>query len=277
MMIRLFSIFLILIASTNFGNTVFARSSEPSTVGKKHSSQVKVQLFNGKDLDGWYTFLKGKGRDNDPNKVFTVKNGLLTISGEEYGCITTNNEYENYKLVVEFKWGGTTFAPRTEKARDSGVLLHSKGEDGTYSGIWMHSIECQIIEGGTGDIIVVGDGTPAFSVTCPVAHEKKNGSYVFEPGGDLETIYGGRINWYGRDPDWKDVKGFRGARDVEKPVGKWNRIECIAQGGEILIYLNKKLVNRAVDSQPQQGRIQIQSEGAEILFRKVELTPLPLN
>ena len=107
---------------TIFGNTVFTRSSEPDGAGERHSCQAKIQLFNGKNLDGWYTFLKGKGRDNDPNKVFTVQNGLLTISGEEYGCITTNNEYENYKLVAEFKWGGTTFAPRTEKARDSGII-----------------------------------------------------------------------------------------------------------------------------------------------------------
>jgi hypothetical protein len=253
---------------TIFGSTAFARSFETKGVGEKHTGQTTVQLFNGKNLDGWYTYLKGKGRDNDPNKVFTVQKGLLTISGEEFGCITTNSEYENYKLVVEFKWGKTTFAPRTDKARDSGILLHSRGDDGGSEGIWMHSIECQIIEGGTGDFIVVGDGTPAFSITCPVAPEKQNGSFVFKPGGDLETIYGGRINWYGRDPDWKDVKGFRGAGDIEKPAGKWNRIECIAQGGEILIYLNKKLVNRAVKVQPQKGRIQIQSEGAEILFRK---------
>ncbi len=268
---------LILVASMTIFGSPFARSSKLEGVGEKGSDQTTVHLFNGKNLDGWYTFLKGKGRDNDPNKVFTVQNGLLTISGEEYGCITTNDEYENNKLVVEFKWGKTTWAPRTDKAMDSGILLHSKGEDGGSSGIWMHSIECQIIEGGTGDFIVVGDGTPAFSITSPVAPEKQNGSFVFKPGGNLETIYGGRINWFDRDPDWKDEKGFRGARDIEKPVGKWNRIECIAKGGEISIFLNKKLVNRAVNVQPQKGRIQIQSEGAEILFRKVELTPLELN
>ncbi len=277
-MTRLFIISLSLVASmTIFGNRVFAGSSDPDVTGKKQAGQAGVKLFNGKNLDGWYTFIKGKGRDNDPNKVFTVQKGLLTISGEEFGCITTNNEYENYKLVVEFKWGETTFAGRKGKAMDSGILLHSRGEDGGHAGTWMYSIECQLIEGGTGDIIVVGDGTPAFSVTCPVAPEKQNGSYLFRPGGDLKTIYGGRINWYGRDPDWKDVKGFRGTNDIEKPVGKWNRIECIAKGGEIFIYLNKKLVNHAVDVQPQKGRIQIQSEGAELLIRRVDLKPLPRN
>lgn len=270
---KLFLIFLIFTVSmTSFTKTGFARPDLFSV--EKNPQKSKIQLFNGKNLDGWYTFLKGKGRNNDPNKVFTVKNGLIRISGEEFGCITTNDEYDNYKLVVEFKWGDVTFAPRIEKARDSGVLLHSTGEDGGSAGIWMHSLECQIIEGGTGDLLVVGDGTTKFSITCPVEPEKQSGSYVFKPGGNLVTINNGRINWYGRDPEWKDVKGFRGSKDIEKPVGKWNRIECIVQGKEIVIYLNGTLVNHAVDVQPQKGRIQIQSEGAEILFKRIEITLL---
>ncbi len=249
----------------------FTRCTELSSVEKKVFKTAKIQLFNGKNLNGWYTFLKTKGRNNDPNKVFTVKNGLLRISGEDFGCITTNEEYENYKLSVEFKWGDQTFAPRVEKARDSGILLHSTGEDGGFSGTWMHSIECQIIEGGTGDMLVVGDGTSKFFLTCPVGHEKQGGSYIFKPEGKPQTITQGRINWYGRDPEWKDVKGFRGIKDVEKPVGKWNKIECIVQGKEISIYLNGFLVNHAIDVQPQKGRIQIQSEGAEIFIRHIEL------
>ena len=276
-MTRLFIISLSIITSMSiFGVNAFTEPSNSEVQERKDSNKNEVQLFNGKNLDGWYTFIKGKGRDNDPNKVFTVKNGLITISGEEYGCITTNNKYENYKLVVEFKWGDATFAPRIERAKDSGILLHSQGEDGGSSGTWMHSIECQIIEGGTGDVIVVGNGTPEFSATSPVAPEKQNGSYIYKPDGELVTINGGRINWYDRDPDWKDVKGFRGAKDIEKPVGEWNIIECIAKGEEILIYLNNKLVNHVVKAQPQRGRIQIQSEGAEIFFRRVDLTPLPI-
>ena len=260
-----------------FGNTFIAGSSQAVKASMTNSKPSVIKLFNGENLDGWYTFLKEKGRDNDPNKVFTVQNNLLTISGEEYGCITTNDEYEHYKLVVEFKWGEKTFSPRIERAMDSGILLHSIGEDGGSDGTWMHSIECQLIEGGTGDIIVVGDRTQAFSATCPVSSEKQNGSYVYNPDGDLVTIFGGRINWYDRDPDWKDVKGFRGANDIEKPVGEWNKVECIAKGEEILIYLNDKLVNHVVHAQPNKGRIQIQSEGAEIIFRRIELLPLPPN
>jgi hypothetical protein len=150
----------------------FARQSNSSPSGNG-TEKSELKLFNGKNLDGWYIFLKGKGRDNDPNKVFTVQKGLIRISGEEFGCITTHEEFENYTITVEFKWGDITFAPRADKARDSGLLLHSVGEDGGSAGIWMHSIECQIIEGGTGDFIVVGDGSENFSITCPVAPKSR--------------------------------------------------------------------------------------------------------
>ncbi len=232
-----------------------------------------IRLFNGYDFDGWYTFLQNRGRDNDPKSVFTVRDGMIRISGEEWGCITSFDEYENYRISVEFKWGGTSFEPRLDKARDSGLLLHSQGEDGGYNGIWMHSIECQIIEGGTGDIIVVGDGSDQFKITSTVALEKQGNSFIFQPDGHKETIQKGRINWYGRDIEWKDVLGFRGRNDVENPVGEWNLLECIAKDGEISIFLNGALVNRATDVKPRKGRIQLQSEGAEIFFRRIDLIP----
>jgi hypothetical protein len=231
-------------------------------------------LFNGRNLDGWYTFLKEQGRSHDPDSVFTVKDNIIRISGTEWGCITTNSEYENYRLLVEYKWAGPTAGARLNKARDGGVLVHSRGKDGAFSGAWMHSIECQIIEGGTGDFIVVGDGSEQFSVTSPVAREKQGASYVFQPGGEPVTISKGRINWYGRDPAWQDVKGFRGKKDVEKPVGEWNIMECVARGEEVSIFLNGVLVNKATKVKPASGRIQIQSEGAAMWVKRVELTPL---
>lgn len=241
----------------------------------RSTKKPKIELFNGKDLDGWYTFLKGRGRDNDPKNVFTVKDGLLHISGEEWGCITTNEEYENYRLTVAYRWEGPTHAPREDKARDSGILVHSQGEDGGYDGTWMHSIECQIIEGGSGDFIVVSDGSEKFSITVPVAEEKQGSSYVFKPiGGENVTINRGRVNWFGRDPEWKDVKGFRGAKDPELAVGVWNLMEIVTRGDEIKVYLNGALVNKATQVRPSKGRIQIQSEAAGISFRQITLTPL---
>ena len=245
-----------------------------SQSGSKLNSENKVILFNGSNLDGWYTYVENRGRDIDPKNVFTVQEGMIRISGEEWGGITTEKEFENYHLTLEFKWGEKTFAPRLENARDSGILLHSVGEYGASDGKWMHSIECQLIEGGTGDFIVVGDGSEDFSITSSVAPEKQGNSYVYQAEGELATINRGRINWYGRDPGWKDVIDYRGSRDVEKPVGDWNVVECVVKGDEITIYLNGILVNHAFNVKPRSGRIQIQSEGAEIFFRKVELLAL---
>lgn len=233
-----------------------------------------IHVFNAKDLAGFYTFLKDRGRNNDPEKVFTVQDGMLRISGQELGCVTSLDEYENYQLIVEFKWGELTHAGRKEAARDSGVLVHSVGADGAYGGMWMHSIECQVIEGGTGDVLVVGDGSDQFGVTCPAAAELSGNCPVFQPNGKLVTIHSGRVNWFGRDPDWKDVKGFRGKHDIERPLGEWNRYECIAEGDRLTLLLNGVVVNQCFDVQPHKGRIQIQSEGAELYVRRVDVVPL---
>lgn len=233
-----------------------------------------VKLFNGKNLDGWYTFLKDRGKDYDPKKVFTVKKGLLKISGEEWGYIATNEEYENYRLVLEFKWGKKTYGERKNKTRDNGILLHGVGKDGGTGGTWMNSIECNIIEGGVGDFIVIGDGTDRFAITSPVSSERHGKTPVYQKGGDLVEVTGGRINWYGRDPQWKDTLGFRGPLDVDNPVGEWNRIECVVWKDTIDIYVNGILVNQAIRVRPTKGRILIQSEGAEMYVRCLDLIPL---
>lgn len=234
----------------------------------------EIVLFDGENFDAFYTFLKGQGRDVDPDNVFFVEDGELVITGEVWGCLTTREEYDSYHLVAEYKWAGPTHGDRAEKARDSGILVHSVGEDGAYSGTWMYGLEVQIIEGGTGDLLVVADGSPEYLLSCPVAETKQGGSFLYDPSGKVETINKGRINWYGRSPVWTDTIDFRGEKDVEYPVGQWNRLECIVSGPSILVMLNGVLVNHAVDAKPTSGRIQIQSEGAEIRFRKIVLKPL---
>src|SRR2546425_513021 len=100
-------------------------------------STKPLRLFNGKNLDGFDMFLQSKGLNNDPDKVFQVHDGMVHISGSEYGYIITKQEYDNYYLRAEFKWGEKTWAPREGKARDSGILFHVNGPDK----IWPTSIE----------------------------------------------------------------------------------------------------------------------------------------
>jgi hypothetical protein len=237
----------------------------------------KIRLFNGRDLDGWYTWLKDHGY-NDPNKVYSVTGGMIRISGQDWGGIATRQSYRDYHLTVEWKWGGKTWAPREDRARDSGILVHAVGEDGAYNKTWLESVESQIIEGGSGDFILVGGkNKPRLTADTrrgdPSIDQDKNQLY-WQKGGTPVTRDSGRFNWWGRDPHWKDKIDFRGARDVEKPVGKWNRQEVICDGGTITNILNGVVVNHGYDSSHTSGKIQIQSEGAEILIRKVDLLPV---
>ncbi len=245
-----------------------------------------IRLFNGKDLTNFYTYLgepskgeKALGKNNDPKKVFSVQDGAIRVSGEVWGCFTTIKEYGDYHLTVEFKWGEQTWAPREKASRDSGVLLHCQGGDGTF-GVWMPSIECQLIEGGTGDFLVLSNKDHKFSLTVESeprptgTGEKKSDQLYYKEGGTPKTLSGGRFNWWGRDPAWKDVKGFRGKDDVEKPVGEWNTLEVICDGDKITNILNGKIVNKGTKCSHTKGKILFQSEGAEVFFRKIELKPL---
>ena len=106
-----------------------------------------IVLFDGKDLSQFDTFLRSAGLNSDPNHVFVVENGAVHVSGTEFGYFITKQEYKDYYLRAEFKWGVGTFAPRQGQARDSGILYNIQGPNK----VWPRSVEFQINEGCTGD------------------------------------------------------------------------------------------------------------------------------
>src|SRR5688572_32807255 len=86
-------------------------------------------IFNGKDLTGWdvyigplYDSVKGDftgdpiGLNKDPNSVFSVvkEDGkpAIRISGENFGGLSTQQEFSNYHLRLEFKWGKLKWGPK---------------------------------------------------------------------------------------------------------------------------------------------------------------------
>src|SRR5262245_49339352 len=104
-----------------------------------------VSLFNGKDLGGWETSLPAPvGTGRDPRAVFSVVTvdgaPAIRISGDGLGGLTTLQEYGNYHLEFEFKWGEKRFPPRANEPRDSGLLYHGSGSYNPGSG-WLESVE----------------------------------------------------------------------------------------------------------------------------------------
>jgi len=56
-----------------------------NTYAQREDAQNMKPLFNGKNFDGWYSFLTSKGKNNDTEKIFSIEDGVLHISGKEFG------------------------------------------------------------------------------------------------------------------------------------------------------------------------------------------------
>jgi hypothetical protein len=234
-----------------------------------------IKLFNGKDLTGLHTWLKDTGRE-DPKKVFTVHDGMIHVSGENNGYVSTDQAYRDYHVSVEYKWGQRTDGRKY--VRNSGLLLNAVGPDGGANGTWMSCFECQLAQGCVGDIIIIR-GKDEKGETIPV---RLTSDVVIGPdnkprwkqGGTPTAFTGGRQLWWSlHEPFFKELLDTRGKNDVESPLGEWTKIDCWCADKRIRIAVNGTVVNEAYDVFPSAGKILLQSEGFEIFFRNFEVRP----
>ena len=242
-------------------------------VGIPHKSRVGLPL--PKKADG--TYAEPLGENNDPRGVYTVVQHkgrkVLRISGELFGALTTKESFGDYHLYAKWCWGEKQWEPRATGPRDAGILFHATGQHGASgpSHNWMRSIECQIQEGDCGDLWSVGgvqlkaraaaltDGTPGLR---------------FDPRAPRVDV---PLNDAGREPR------VRRSLNAERPRGQWNVTEITTRGNAATFSVNGQRVMQCedacitVDGKPVPltgGRIQLQSEGAEIFFAEVRLRQL---
>jgi len=95
----------------------------------------KEMLFNGKDLDGWFSMT----RDPEPGvtltePTFSVRDGVLRISGQPFGYIRTEKMYGDYTLHFEWRWAG--------QRADSGFFNRLQEGDK----VWPTGIQLQVRE-----------------------------------------------------------------------------------------------------------------------------------
>lgn len=121
---------------------------------------------------------------------------------------------------------------------NSGVLLHSSTPN--EIGVWPKSIEAQLAAGNAGDFWVIGT-----TIEVPNAAERV-----------------------------RDRRHINLTDDSEKPIGEWNKYDVLCRNDEIIVKVNGELVNHATKCSVTSGHICLQSEGAEIHFRNIVLTPL---
>jgi len=194
-------------------------------------------LFNGKNLDGWGSFLVEP--DAKMEDVWSVKDGLLICKGEPHGFLSTEKKFDNFKLVVEWRW-----APG-KKPGNSGVLLRITGDEKM---MLPKCFEAQLAHRNAGDIWAF------HGFKADGAADRKKTIAGHELGGDMTRFSKSEVN--------------------ENEVGDWNKYEITADGGTITLKVNGKEVNQATDCDRHKGKIALQSEGGEIHFRTVRLTPL---
>lgn len=241
-----------------FASVLLAQTTQPVKL-----SADWTPLFNGKDLTGFSTFIGGQGKDKDPEGYFKVKDGMIHVldipisdARKEFGYFATIQSYGDFHLKAQYKWGEKRHAPRQTQPRDSGVLYLMSGTDK----VWPDSVECQVQEGDTGEMIIVGN-----NLVTNVPVKMRGNQRVFSPTGSPISVNRGRIY---KEP-------------VPDSKTDWNTVEVIVKGNSAVHIINNVVIMLITDIKtvnPDQpltsGRIVFQAEGAEVFYKNIEIRGL---
>jgi hypothetical protein len=193
-------------------------------------------LFNGKNLDGWRAYHITHAAGLED--VWSVRDGMIICKGEPFGYLYTVKPYTNYRLRAEWRW-----APG-QKPGNSGLFLRLNGKPDFLP----RCVEVQLMHERAGDLFAFAG---------------------MKMSGDPARF---------RNIEHKELGRFVGVTRIESnenEPGQWNVADVLVQGGSIRVWVNGKLVNEATDVEVIAGPVGLQSEGGEIHFRNITLTPLP--
>ena len=238
-------------------------------IGAPHAS---VKDLEGVDPNSNGINSKALGLNNDPKNVFSFeqigKETVMHISGEIYGALSSKNEYENYHLQLQYKWGDKKWEPRLERERDSGLLYHCVGEHGAFWNVWMQSQEFQVQEGDCGDYYALAKTL----IDIPAVKGKDGKEFDYKKGAERQPF-----SSVTKLPPGHCNNG----KDNENPHGEWNTLDLICLGDSSLHIVNGQVVMALYNSKYQsadkqihsltKGKIQIQSEGAEVFYKNIQI------
>ena len=173
-------------------------------------------------------------------------------------------EFSNYHFRASFKWGEKKWEPRLTELKDSGILYHSRGAFGVdYWKSWALSQEFQVIEHGIGEYWRI-----ASSEIDIRADPKAPGAVA--------------PKWNPKAP-WMEFSGSNNnalaGSDEDRP-GEWNTLELVCfqdrcvhiANGRVVMALRNARYQEGETSVPMTGgKLQIQSEAAEVFYRDVEI------
>ena len=202
-------------------------------------AQISNQLFNNKNLDGWYAFTPETGKVENALEIFSVQDSMIRFYGKKAGYIMSNQSFNNFKRKIQFRWNTDSTFERRMNNKNSGVMYLVPEE--TKDTLWPKGIQFQIKEGHTGDFILLQQ------VILNVNNK------IEGPG---KSVVVNRM------------------KDAANPIGKWNTIVITKNKNTIEQELNGKQVNLGKAPSVSGGRILLMYEGFPIDFRKVEIEKL---
>ena len=245
-------------------------SNAPAQATDEAKKEDWIQLFNGKDLEGWTVKIKGFEPGNNFANTFRVEDGLIKVRydgydkfGERFGHLYTNKPYSHYRLRVEYRFTGPQCPGGPGWAtRNSGAMIHSQSpESMSLNQDFPVSIEVQYL-GGNGKV-----ARHTSNVCTPGTNIVQGGKLITQHCTDstsktypLETWVTAEVEVHG-DGVIKHILDGETVIEYEKP-----QLDDRDNDGKKLIHDGVKLI--------KEGRIALQSESQPVEFRKVELLPL---
>ncbi|MBT8184239.1 MAG: DUF1080 domain-containing protein [Eudoraea sp.] len=206
------------------------------------TSPETISLINGKDLEGWHIDVPAMDTISDAINPFLVRDGMLVSLGTPQGHLISDAIYEDFRLNIEYRFAG--------KPGNCGVLVFASTPRSLYK-MFPKSIEVQMMHQNAGDF------------WCIVEDIKTD---------DMERRRGPKAEWGITEGKLRRIRNL--TEDSEKPPGEWNSMQIECLGNEIKVWVNGDMVNHGYDATASRGRIALQAEGAEVEFRKVDLTPI---
>lgn len=227
----------------NFTSIVAAVGTVALSAVASCSPQRQSQsLFNGTDLTGWHADVPAADSGVPLASPFIVRDGVLVSLGEPRGHLITDSSYRDYRLEVEYRF--------PDAPGNSGVLVHASTPRALY-GMFPRSIEVQMEHGNAGDFWCILE-----DISVP----------------DMETRRGPRSEWGATEGKARRIR--RLGDGSEYSPGEWNTMIVEAEGRSIRVWINGDLVNDGSGATADRGRIALQSEGSEVEFRRIVLTPI---
>ena len=207
------------------------------------SEPETIQLFNGENLEGWHMDVPAMDNNYDTISPFIVRDGLLVSLGEPRGHLITDSVYSDYRIVAEYRFAG--------EPGNCGLLVHASTPRALYD-MFPKSLEVQMMHENAGDFWCIVE-----DITVPNMEERRG------PKEEWGITEGKKR----RIPNLTDGS--------ENPLGEWNTMTVECLDDEIKVWVNNVLVNYGYDCTATEGQIAVQAEGAEVEFRKLELTKAP--